>query len=479
MAKGSSMFDLPSLDPSKRASEGLNAILNEGSVPDDLVILDDQIKSREAEKAAIQASAVAQTGVDAVTAVAEDPRVEAAFARSGAPMLTVQSERSGARIALFTQDISILEQHSLSQAHILELAALFPEIHIVLLTVERRTTAVTARIADNVWVYVTNSNSWWRMGFDAYRIAKEQLAFAGGFRADLVIAEDPFESGMAAGFIADAYDRPFELHVLTDIYDEATRADDPYDTFHQFMARYTLRRADGVRVRSEFVRNEIVHEHRAIKDCIEVLPVYHNLSVWRDFVPSFSLHERYPQFKFIMLHISSMQPHSHTEQALAAAAPTLLRYGTVGLVIVGSGPLRSAIEKQVVALGLQRQVVFEPTQQEVLSHMKTANILLALDETAEGDDILLMAATVKLPMVTVRGGLAEELFVDGESAFLCDPGDTSCASVRINSYLNENLARTRFALNAQETVFERVEQNYSAYLAAYRSSVERCIAGES
>lgn len=479
MAKSSSPFDLPSYDPAEQAQDALHAVLNEGVDADGLVVLDERIKEREAQKKVDEERAAAALGEQSAQVPEPDLSVDATIARSAAPMLAVQSERAGARILLFTQDVSILEPNSLSQTHLLELAAMLPEIHVVLLTIERRNAALTARVADNVWVYVTNSNSWWKMGFDAYRIAKEQLAFAGGFRADLVIAEDPFESGVAAYYIADAFKRPFELHVLTDIYDEALRAEDPYDTFHQFMARFSLRRADGVRTRSEFVRNEILHEHRSLAGLVEVLPVYHNLSVWRDFTPAFNLHERYPQFKFIMLHISAMQPHAHTDQVLAAAAPTLLRYATVGLVIVGSGPLRAAIEKQVVALGLQRQVAFEPSQQEVLSHMKSANVLLALDETAEGDDIVLMAATVKLPMVTVRGGLAEELFVDGESAFLCAPGDVNCIGTRINTYLNENLARTRFALRAQETVFERVEQNYNAYLEAYRNSVERCIAGES
>lgn len=476
MAKGPSMFDLPSLDPAKRAESGLTDALQnvEGfTEEDEVVILDEKLKERESARAAEIQEAM-RSGGDVVAREAE--RIDAAQARKSDPVLTYVSDRDGVRILMFTSDATILEAESLSRKRILELSRMFPEIHIVLLTMRRRDQQVTARIADNVWIYVTNSNSWWRTGLDAYRIAKEQLAFAGGFRADIVISEDPFEAGVAAYYIAEKYQRPLQVHVLEDIYDPVFTETDDVHWLHELMSHFTLRRADCVRTRSEYLKEHIVHEYKDLREVTEVLPLYHNLSTWRDLSPTFNLHERYPQFKFIMLHISDMQAHSYTDRVLNGAAFTLKRYPTVGLVIVGSGPMRSALEKQAVNLGIQRQVVFEPAQADVVSHMKTANILIHLSESAEEEDVLLKAAAVKLPMIATNSGLAAELFVDGESAFLCPPGDVGCVSSRINTFLNENQARSRFALNAQEIVFERIEQDYGVYLAAYKESIERCVA---
>jgi glycosyltransferase involved in cell wall biosynthesis len=227
------------------------------------------------------------------------------------------------------------------------------------------------------------------------------------------------------------------------------------------------------------MRDQIVAEYPEVAPYTEVLPVYHNLGTWRDLEPTFSLHERYPQFKFIMLHVTGMQAHSYTDRVLNSVAFTLNRYPTVGLIVVGSGPMRAALEKQVINLGIQRQVVFESSQQDIISHMKSANILIHLAESPQEEEVILQAATVKLPMIAVQGGLAGELFTDGESAFLCPSGDIGCVSSRINAFLNENQARARFALNAQETVFERIEQDYAAYMRAYTNSIERCIAKES
>ena len=44
----------------------------------------------------------------------------------------------------------------------------------------------------------------------------------------------------------------------------------------------------------------------------------------------------------------------------------------------------------------------------------------------------------------------------------------------VNRYLSENQDRIHFAQNAFDTVLERVDQNYEAYLEAYAESIERC-----
>jgi glycosyltransferase involved in cell wall biosynthesis len=147
--------------------------------------------------------------------------------------------------------------------------------------------------------------------------------------------------------------------------------------------------------------------------------------------------------------------------------------------MVGNGPLRSHLEHQAIALGIQKQVEFESMPTEIISHMKSANILIHLSEDGGEDDLLIEAAVAKLPIIANAFGLAGKLFVDGESACLCSFDDIECVSDNINRYLNENQDRARYALNASTTVFERIEQDYGAYLVAYNQSIERCLAKES
>jgi glycosyltransferase involved in cell wall biosynthesis len=353
---------------------------------------------------------------------------------------------------------------------------MFAEIHVIILNEAAEATVPTVRLSDNVWLYSTESVHWWKIGFDAHRIAREQLTFAGGFRADIIVAEDPFESGAAAHFIAEKYDRPLQVHVLEDIYDPEFKERDEHNVWRLFLAHFVLSRADCIRTVSDFVRTRIADEHPHLAEFTETLPVYYNLEAWRDMTPTINLKERYPQFKFIVLHVSSMHAKSHTGEVVQGLAPILRLYPTIGLVIVGNGPLRSSLEKQVIALGIHAQVEFEPVPDEIVSHMKSANILIHLSEDPNDDPIVLEAATVKLPMIASTASIAGTLFKDSESAFLCASADPACVSYHTKAFLNDNQARARLAMNAQESVFERIEQDYMAYLLAYRSSIERAAA---
>jgi len=465
--------DIPSLDPSRRATDDLNKHIDEGGLDTDIVILDEKIGARIAEREQLEESLPVES-VDSSPQAPEE--ILARDARQAAPILETYSDRDSVRLLIFTQNKAITQLGSLAQRKLIELSGLFAEIHVIILSeIGDEDVSPAVRLTDNVWMYMTESSSWWKTGFDAYRIANEQLVFAGGFRADVIIAEDPFESGIVGHFVAKKYDRPFQVHILEDIFDEGFAAKDPHNGIRMHVLKYVIGKADCVRVRSEYLKRRILESHAALQDRIEVLPLYYNLESWRDMKPTLDLKERYPQFKFIILHISGMTARSHTLEVVSGAASLLRMYPTIGLVIVGSGPLRAAIEKQVIALGIFGQVEFEPMPEEVISHMKSANVLVHLSEDPEEDAVILEAASVKLPIIASAKNIAGTLLVHNESGFLCPLADATCVQYHLKAFLNDNLSRTRFAMNAEEVVFERIEQDYKAYLDAYRSSVERCI----
>ncbi len=474
MAKLDPYSDIPSLDPSRKAADDLNRHINEGGAHDDIVILDERIEAREAERQSVEEDALPLD--EGVSEGVPTEEVLARDARRGERVLQTVSDRDSVRLLIFTRNEAVRTLGSFAQKRLIEFSNLFAEIHVVLLSSEvAEPSGATIRLADNVWLYSTDSTSWWKAGFDAYRIANEQLVFAGGFRADIVLAEDPFESAAAAYYIARKYERPLQVHVLEDIYDPEFKERDPHNVWRLMMAKYLLERCHCIRTNSDYLRSKVLDHHPAYTDRIETLPVYYNLEVWRDMVPTVNLKERYPQFKFTILHVSSMTERSHTIEVITGSAPLLRMYPTIGLIIVGSGPYRSAVEKHVLALGIQNQVAFEPMPDEVISYMKSSNVLIHLSEDPSEDTVVLEAASVKLPMIASKQNIAGTLLVDSESAFLCNGADPSCVGYRLKEFLNDNLSRTRFAMNAQEVVFERIEQDYVAYLAQYRASIERCV----
>ena len=464
-------------DPSQKASDALSTALNAGVVEnDEITIVDERLMEREAAKAEEETS---EPLSEEVLQVAEEPQPTIAVqeARNESQVLETESNRQYTRLLYLTSDESTLQEGSMSYGHIADLRKVFLELHVVVLCEKKQPEKTPAqRPFDNVWIYLTESSSWWKKGYDAYHTALTQLEFSGGFRADIIVADDLFQAGLAGVFLSKKYTRPFQLHIHEDFFDKEFIESQEHPSLYEWSSEYILNRVTNVRTRTEFQRQAVIHLRKDLEPYTELLPSYYNLEMWRDFVPTTDLHQKYPQFKFIMLHISAMNNSSHTSEVIAGASRLLRRYQTLGLVVVGNGPLRSHLERQVIALGLQTQIVFEPMPSEVLSYMKSANILLHLSENGDEDDIILSAATVKLPLVGNLNGLAGKLFVDGESACLCDPSDNRCISDSINMYLNENQDRARFALTAYEIVFDRIEQDYGAYLELCRESIERSMA---
>ncbi len=450
-------------------------------VPEDMVIVDADLRAREeAVRANARVAEQEQAGDGQAPEISGESDLVAGVtgeeSRMSAPVLQTYSERDTVRLLICTKEASVFEPGSYWQRRLLELSGLFAEIHVIVLTEKSGgETQKVERLSESVWVYSTASSGPLFTAYDAYRVACEQLTFLGGFRADLVIAEDPFESGIAAHFIAKKFNRPLQVHLFQDFFDPEWKARDPHSGIRLLLARFLFKHGPDVRTQSENIRQSILGLYPSLEANVEVLPLYHDLKGWREIAPEFDLKERYPRFKFVILHISSMRPKSHTSEVIAGVLPLLNLYPTIGLVIVGSGPLRGAIEKQVTESGMAGRIVFEPEQANVISHMKSAHVLVHLSEDAEEDVTVLEAASVRLPIIGLNMGMAGTLFKNGESAFLCESVDPVAVSRYLRMFLNDNSARLQLAVRAEEVVFERVEQDYEAYLRAYRTSIERSL----
>ena len=442
--------DLGWLDPSKEANEELSAELNNGEV-------DTSVPTHDSEESE------------------EIPNVEDLINEEEINETKKNKRPEKLKILIFTKDPSILQDKSPAFQRISGLSDVFEEVHVVVLDEIDDGGDEVVRIGNNIWIYRTRSASWWKLGYDAYRLAEEQMVFGGGFRADVVIAEDPFESGLAGWFISKKYSCPLQLHIYEDFYDEAYLESTGHSSLYEWSSKYLLKRVQTVRTKTEFQKQAVIEENKKLEEFTEVLPSYYDLEAWRDAEPTFDLKEKYSKFNFIILHISSMQKKSHSEEVLAGSANILRRYPTIGLIVVGNGPLQSHLEKQAIELGIVNQVEFEPMPTETVSHLKSASLLMHLSENSEEDEIILASACVKLPMIANAKGLAGKLFTDNESAQLCNPSDTRDISNSINQYLNKNRDRSEFAMRAYEAVFEKIVQDYGTYLSTYKDSIEGCL----
>jgi len=454
------------LDPAKRAEADLSEATEHVSDAEGIVVVGENVRELQ-EK---------QQQKEQQKEYEEAIATEATEEREAAPVLEYTSTRNDARILLVTSDPLVYQQGSEAQLRILEMEKMFAEVHVIVLEGTTAKHKKPERISQTVWIYASSARFWWLTAFSAKRVAKKQLSFAEGFRADLVIADDPFEAGWAGSMIAKKYKRPFQVHVRVDYFDPSFKKRAKHNAWRIRMAKRVMKRTSCVRTSSEYLRRRTMEAYGLDEVQAQVLPVYYDIEAWKNAVPSMSLKQKYPQFKFTLLHVSTMNRLSYTAAIIDGLFYILRQYPTIGLVIVGDGPDREDLQERVARYQLERQIAFESRSNiDVLSYIKTADALIHTSEETSQDQIILQAAVAEVPIVCGNYGIASQLFVNEESVLLCPVDSPPCFGSKVNELLNDNLLRRKLTMAAQSEVLERIEQDYGAYMNAYRSSIEQCL----
>ncbi|MCA9340830.1 MAG: hypothetical protein KDA17_07990, partial [Candidatus Saccharibacteria bacterium] len=113
----------------------------------------------------------------------------------GRRVLDQRTGRTKSRVLFVTTDESVLATDSSVQTEYRTLAAYFDEV-LVMVLVAREGADTHERITPNMWVYQVHARYWWRLPWAAATHAYAALTFNGAVRPDIVVAKDPFESGL-------------------------------------------------------------------------------------------------------------------------------------------------------------------------------------------------------------------------------------------------------------------------------------------
>ncbi len=397
----------------------------------------------------------------------EVPVNEARFADS---LLNIESRRDTVRILFISRDDSLLNQTTQSLDGFLNLADVFDEVHIVILRPGIRSQNPVLRVADNVWVYVATAKHWWQTPKAAVQLVRQELQFADGFRPDLIVARDPFESAETGALLAEEFGRPLQVHVLEDFTDAKWLAASRDNVKRQKLAKKYLPAASSVRTGSRQLQLMIEQRFPNLEDIL-TLPRYANYRAWTDAPVLLNIKEKYRQFVFIILYVGELGPQSTLHRALDASR-FVLRNPRVGLVVVGDGSARPEFIKRAELLGVSQQVVFEKRVDDLASYLKTADVLLVTDTTADADELVLKGAAAGVPLLITPNTLRNDLFVNEESALITDSVEVNDLAEALTQFLNDVPLRRVIKEGALAVVEERLYEDPETYKEIYRNSIE-------
>lgn len=389
-------------------------------------------------------------------------------------MLEADSERMKSRILFITNNVSVHEEGSVARKKFIDLQTVFDEVHVLVLESYRKERRETKRIGSKVWVYASSPHFFWQHPLVARAVALEELKFTDGFRPDLVVALDPFESAVAAFFIADEFDRPYQVHIQDDTFLDKAKFISAHknNKWRLRFMRYVLKRCPSVRVNTDTIKNAITKQYKKLDDVALLPRFFHTKQLLA--LPVKPETDTFPQFSFTAMSIGDLTAESTLFRALDAVR-VLLQTPTIGYVVIGDGPTMQQFRARAAILGIAKQVLFLGAIPDYLEHLRSADVLIVTDTDSLSDDLVIKAAALGVPLIMARTKLREDLFEDGKHAFLCDPENAIEFAQKIHTFINSNALRNQFSVNSREVIRTRIEEDPELYRIAYRDTIERIL----
>lgn len=382
------------------------------------------------------------------------------------------SSRDVTRVLFISQDESLLNPTQQSLDGYINLSDLFDEVHILILRQGIVAKNPALRVDRNVWIYTAGNKNWWWTPVMGKLLIENQLVFADGFRPDIIIARDPYESALLAINIGKKYGRPVQVHVLEDYTKSEFLKKNRHNRWRKYLPRFTIPRVQSVRTSTRPLYEFIVKRF-TVKD-ISILPRFNNYESLITVKPSLDLRAKYKPFVFIILYIGKLTHSSYLYRAIDAARFGL-RNPHFGMIVIGDGPAKKEFEERAKILGIKEQVVFESDIKDYVPYLKSANVLIVPDIDPESEELALKGAAAGIPMILARTTTREDIFTDGESALLCAPEATDEYSLKLNILMNDLPLRRHIVESAQDMIKSKFHDDPDVYKAAYRESIEEVL----
>ncbi|OGG48258.1 hypothetical protein A2678_01590 [Candidatus Kaiserbacteria bacterium RIFCSPHIGHO2_01_FULL_53_31] len=207
-------------------------------------------------------------------------------------------------------------------------------------------------------------------------------------RYDVITAQDPFWRGMLGWLVARGTGARLNLQLHADL--------DGQSLSKRLLARFSLRRADSIRVVSERTKAQVMRLN--VRTRITVLPVFIEVHRMQD-----ETRTSHPRFARTILWIGRFEREKDPLAALEILREVLKTYPTAGLIMLGSGSLESQVKDTAQDLPIEF-----PGWQNPGPYFALSDVVVSTSSHESFGASIVEALAAGVPVVAPDVGIARE-----------------------------------------------------------------------
>lgn len=388
-----------------------------------------------------------------------------------------QSVNNGLRVLVIGTDRNIFKEGSSARERMIEYGKSFRQLHIIIFT--RRFQKLKAeKISESVWIYPTKSWSRLFYPFDAVRVTKREFGKFLPKIISVISTQDPFETGVAGWLIARKFKLPFQIQIHTDFLSPYFWKESLLNKIRVITGKFLIKKADCIRVVSERIKNSLLKAKippSRPQPKITVLPIFVDIEKIKNTPANFDIHKKYPQFSFIIMLASRLEKEKNINLAIEIIRKLTRVYPKIGMIIVGDGKERGSLKNLVIKYNLQKNIIFEGWQNDLISYYKTANVFLSTSLYEGYGLTIIEALACGCPIVSSDVGIASEMISEGESGFICPVNDKKCFTRRIQEIMEIPSLKEKLSVTSKMLLSEKITSTKEEYLLKYQQTMVECL----